>query len=55
MKYCENKELNYLPYPIKNEIFIDVICFFCKKYYYSVDRNLIIPDNYKNLLSIENV
>ena len=59
---CENKETKYLPYPIENEIYINITCFFCKKevyicslctkYYYRKDRDddyLIIPDIYKDI------
>ena len=59
---CENKEIKYLPYPIENEIYINITCFFCKegisvcslckKYYYGKDMDddyLIIPDKYKEI------
>ncbi len=59
---CQNKEIRYLPYPIENEIYINITCFFCKKeificslctkYYYRKDRDdeyLIIPDEYQDI------
>lgn len=59
---CKNKEVEYLPYPIKNEIYLKLICFFCKeeinicslctKYIYKKDKDddyFIIPDEYKNI------
>ncbi len=59
---CENKEIKYLPYPIENEIYINIICFFCnknificslcKKYYYGKDMDdiyMIIPQIYKDI------
>lgn len=59
---CENNEIKYLPYPIENEIYINITCFFCKegisvcslckKYYYGKDIDddyLIIPDKYKEI------
>ena len=46
---CKNKEVEYLPYPIKNEIYLKLICFFCKeeinicslctKYIYKKDKD----------------
>ena len=30
---CENNEIKYLPYPIENEIYINITCFFVKKEY----------------------
>lgn len=33
-EFCKNNEEKYLPYPTKNEIYINLKCFHCKKEFY---------------------